>query len=91
MSEMEDLFGEVAQPVREAAPQRTPLTPDDVRKQMKALIATLREADVIPFEAAVMSKHVAMFPIMAQWLDEDEGAQLVFQFDAEVERLRKAA
>jgi hypothetical protein len=28
---------------------------------------------------------------MAQWLEADEGKQLVFAFEAEVERLRKVA
>lgn len=91
MDEIDDLFGDVAQPERETAPARKPLTAGDVREQMVSLIAALREADSIPFEAAVMSKHIAMFPIMAQWLAPEEGEQLVFQFEAEVERLRKAA
>ena len=38
-----------------------------------------------------MNKHIAMFPIMAQWLDPEEGQQLVFDFETEVQRLLKAA
>jgi hypothetical protein len=89
--ETEDLFGEVPQPQRTPVEQRKPLTAEDVREQMLSLIARLREADTIPFEAAEMNKHIAMFPIMAQWLAPEEGEQLVFQFEAEVERLLKAA
>lgn len=89
--EIEDLFGEVIQPERAPVEQRKPLTAEDVRQQMLALIAQLREADAIPFEAAEMNKHIAMFPIMAQWLAPEDGEQLVFQFEAEVERLLKAA
>jgi hypothetical protein len=91
MDEMEDMFGHVPQPERAPAEQRKPLTPEDVRGQMIALIAQLRCSDVIPFEAAVMRKHIAMFPIMAQWLEPEEGEQLVFEFEAEVERLLRAA
>jgi hypothetical protein len=58
---------------------------------MITLIAQLREANTPPFEPAVFNKHIAMFPIMAQWLEADEGKQLVFAFEAEVERLRKVA
>ncbi len=89
--EIDDLFGEVAQPERAPLEQRKPLTAEDVRNQMLALIGRLREADAVPFEPAEMDKHIAMFPIMAQWLAPDEGEQLVFQFEAEVERLLKAA
>ncbi len=91
MEVQQDLFGEEPQPQRVPAPQRLPLTADDVRNQMIALIAQLRESDVIPFEAAVMKKHIAMFPIMAQWLDPEEGRQLELAFGAEVERLTRAA
>ncbi len=55
------------------------------------LIAALREADAVPFDEREFAKHIAMFPIMAQWLPDDEGKQLVFEFEREVERLRKAA
>lgn len=91
MDEIDDLFGDVPQPARKPAEQRKPLTAEDVRAEMVALIAQLRASDVVPFEAAVMSKHIAMFPIMAQWLAPEDGEQLVFQFEAEVERLLKAA
>lgn len=88
---MQDLFGEVPQPERPAPPQRQPLTADAIREEMLALIVALRGAETMPFEPAEMNKHVAMFPIMAQWLAPEEGEQLVLQFEAEVERLRRAA
>lgn len=89
--EIDDLFGEVPQPQTAPVEQRRPLTAEDVREQMLSLIAQLRAAETIPFEAAVMNKHIAMFRIMAQWLAPEDGEQLVFQFEAEVERLLKAA
>ncbi|HEX8641914.1 MAG TPA: hypothetical protein VF704_12280 [Allosphingosinicella sp.] len=58
---------------------------------MVGLIAALRAADDIPFPADEFQRHVAMFPIMAQWLPDDEANQLCFEFAQEVERLRKAA
>lgn len=58
---------------------------------MLELIAALRSADAIPFAPAEYQRHVAMFPIMAQWLPQDEGEQLVLAFEAEVERLKQAA
>lgn len=91
MDEMNDMFGDVAQPEREAPARQLPLTDADVRAQMVEIIATLREADDLPYEPAVWRKHVAMFPIMAQWLESEDGNQLIFQFEAEIERLQIAA
>lgn len=89
---MDDLFGEIPQPERRIATEaRTPLTAEDVRRMMIELIEAVRSADKIPFEKREFEKHVAMFPIMAQWLPEDEGKQLCFEFAQEVERLKNAA
>lgn len=89
---MDDLFGEVPQPERaQAAEPKEPLTPDDVRAMMRALIEAISGVDQIPFTPAEFEKHIAMFPIMARWLPDDEGNQLVFAFLREVERLKKAA
>jgi hypothetical protein len=86
-----DLVGETAQAARVAPPSPRPLTSDDVREKMLALIAVARAASAMPFEPRELQKHIAMFPIMAQWLPKEEGEQLVLQFEAEVERLRQAA
>jgi hypothetical protein len=32
-----------------------------------------------------------LFPEMARWLPEEEGEQLLLQFEAEIERLKHAA
>ena len=85
------MFGDVPQPERAAMEQRQPLTAEDVRQQMLSVIAQLRDAEAPPFEEAVMNKHIAMFPIMAQWLEGEEGQQLVFEFEVQVQRLMKAA
>lgn len=85
------MFDDLPEPERPAAPQPKPLTSDDVRERMLKLIAAMREAETMPFEPGELKQHLAMFPIMAQWLEPEEGEQLVFEFEAEVERLRKAA
>lgn len=86
-----DLVGHTAQPERAATPATSPLTPDDVRDKMLAVLAVARAASAMPFAPHELRRHLAMFPIMAQWLPKDEGEQLVLQFEAEVERLRDAA
>jgi hypothetical protein len=89
---MDDLFGDVPQPEeKRIAETRKPLTADDVRRMMVELIERVRSAEAIPFDESELEKHVAMFPIMAQWLPDDEGKQLCFEFALEVERLKKAA
>lgn len=89
---MDDLFGDVPQPARSAPAEgeRKPLTVDDVRQQMLDLIEAVRSANVMPFDPAELKRHKAMFPIMAQWLEPDEGQQLVFEFESEIQRLLAA-
>lgn len=88
---MDDLFGKVPQPNRKPPEERKPLTADNVRERMLDLIARLREADEIPFPEREFERHIAMFPILAQWLPDDERDQLCFEFAQEIERLKKAA
>lgn len=85
-----DLFGFTQQRERPAPARKEPLTAADVRERMVSLIEALRGSNVIPFPADEFNKHRAMFPIMAQWLDPEDGEQLVFEFEAEVERLLAA-
>lgn len=87
---MDDLFGDVPQPSPPPVEQRKPLTADDVRAVMVEIIDAMRGSNVVPFAPDVFAKHRAMFPIMAQWLEPEDGEQLVFQFEAEVERLLAA-
>ena len=87
---MDDLFGDVPQPQRDSLPRAKPLTATDVRAMMVALIDAVREADTVPFAPDEMKKHIAMFPIMAQWLEPEDGRQLVFEFETEIARLLAA-
>ena len=86
-----DLVGHTPQPSRPAPPRKEPLTAADVRRVMVELIETARDADSLPLEAPEWTKKIAMFPIMAQWLDPEDGAQLVMEFETEIERLKLAA
>jgi predicted secreted protein len=86
-----DLVGHTPQPERPAPPRKQPLTAADVRAKMLELIETARGAETLPLDAPEWTKNIAMFPIMAQWLDPEDGAQLVLQFEAEIERLKRAA
>lgn len=85
---MDDLFGDVQQPVRDPPPRARPLTADDVRATMVTLIAALREAEAMPFTSAAFDQHVRMFPIMAQWLPPEDGQALVREFEVEAARFQ---
>lgn len=80
------LLPEPVQPEPPVTTRARPLTAADVREQMVAIIAALREADAQPFAPEVFNKHKAMFPIMAQWLDPADGDALVGEFEAELIR-----
>ena len=45
MNEIEDMFGEVPQREHRRVDHRMPLTAEDIRQQMLAVIAQLREAN----------------------------------------------
>jgi hypothetical protein len=72
-------------PVRSFAPD-----PDDVRKQLHALLAAMRESHVMPWPERDARMWLTVFPQMTNWLPEDEAVQLRFEFDREVERLKVA-
>jgi hypothetical protein len=79
-----DLFG------AEAVPAYRP-DPDKVRARLHKILAEARAADKIPWGPGRLSLYRTIFPQMTNWLPEEEGAQLRFQFDSEMERLEKAA
>ena len=58
---------------------------------MVELIETARDAETLPLDAPEWTKKIAMFPIMAKWLDPEDGAQLMLAFETEIERLRLVA
>jgi hypothetical protein len=78
-----DLFG--AEPVPAYRPD-----PDKVRSRLHKILAEARAARTLPWEPTTVSLYRTIFPQMANWLPEDEGAQLRFQFEEELARLEAA-
>jgi len=88
-----DLFGS-DQPEPADEDHETPVyraDPEEVRAELLQILAEARAAKTMPWDASKLSLYRTIFPQMTNALPEDEGAQLRFQFDAEMERLEKAA
>jgi hypothetical protein len=45
---------------------------------------------MLPWEPTTVSLYRTIFPQMTKWLSDEEGAQLRFAFEAELERLKAA-
>jgi hypothetical protein len=54
------------------------------------ILAEARSAKAMPWTASTLSLYQTIFPQMTNWLPEDEGAQLRFEFETELERLKAA-
>ena len=64
--------------------------PDKVRAHLFKILGEARAAQNLPWEPTQLSLYRTIFPQMTQWLPEDEGAQLRFEFEAELVRLEAA-
>ena len=64
--------------------------PDDVRAELQKILAEVRAADMLPWDATRVRLYRTIFPQMSLWLPQEEGAQLCFAFEAELERLKAA-
>ncbi len=87
-----DLFAAESQPDlfgAGAAPAYRP-DPDKVRARLHKILAEARAAQTLPWEPTRVSLYRTIFPQMTLWLPEDEGAQLRFEFDTELDRLESA-
>jgi hypothetical protein len=62
-------------------------TKESIRELLTGLIAELRAADSLPWDARTLRAHRAMAPYMAEWLKDGEGDRLLAEFRAELERL----
>jgi hypothetical protein len=78
-----DLFG------AEANPAYRP-DPDSVRAELHKILAEARAAQTLPWEPTRVSLYRTIFPQMTNWLPEEEGAQLRFEFETELARLEAA-
>jgi hypothetical protein len=78
-----DLFG--AEPVPAYRPD-----PEKVRARLHKILAEARAAQELPWDPTRVSLYRTIFPQMTHWLPEEEGAQLRFEFETELERLKAA-
>lgn len=93
---MDDLFGHVpqhgelfAEPMAITPPLKH--TPETIRAKMMEILGEARAAETMPWTPRLLRSHTAMFPYMAEWLEEQEGKLLLLDFKAEMDRLHAPA
>lgn len=102
MSDASDLFGRPTGPDqfnlfgdgadRLQAPARPQVDhPARARARLTALLETARAARTMPWPERDARMWQTVFPQMANWLPDEEAEQLRFEFQQEIERLKKAA
>jgi hypothetical protein len=64
--------------------------PEVVRAELHKILAEARAAQTLPWDQRHLSLYRTIFPQMTNWLPEDEGAQLRFEFETELVRLKAA-
>jgi hypothetical protein len=64
--------------------------PDSVRAELYKILAEARAAQRLPWEPKTVLLYRTIFPQMTNWLPDDEGAQLRFEFETEIRRLEAA-
>ena len=64
---------------------------DFIRKNLKRLLRTARDAEVMPWSEDEAQSWERRFPEIAALLGPEEGPALAAAFRAELERLRQAA
>jgi len=79
-----DLFDEDS-PTPEYRPD-----PDSVRAELYKILAEARAAQRLPWEPKKVVLYRTIFPQMTNWLPDEEGAQLRFEFETEIKRLEAA-
>ena len=63
---------------------------DKVRARLEKILAEARAAKTLPWERTQLSLYRTIFPQMADFLPEDEGAQFRFCFEEELKRFEAA-
>ena len=64
--------------------------PDEVRAELLRVLAQARAAQTLPWDARRALYWRTVFPQMANWLPDEEAAQLRFAFETEIRRLEAA-
>jgi hypothetical protein len=73
------------------APHRSSVPdPESIRLRLKSLLEKARSAERMPWSERDARMWQTVFPNMAKWLPEEEGAQLRLEFEKEMERLKAA-
>lgn len=79
-----ELFDENAAPVVYRA------DPDRIRLRLANIIAEVRAAERMPWDSQKLRLYRRLVPQMGLWLPEEEAAQLTFEFERELQRLKAA-
>jgi hypothetical protein len=74
----------------DAAPPAYRPDPTQVRARLHRILAEARASEKLPWDGDKLLVYRAIFPQMAGWLPEEEAAQLRFEFDTEMARLKAA-
>jgi hypothetical protein len=87
-----DLFGESQSelPGVESTTTIYRADPGDVRAELLRVLAQARAAQSFPWDARRTLYWRTVFPQMTNWLPDEEGAQLRFEFETEIRRLEAA-
>ena len=64
--------------------------PDAVRAELYKILAEARAAQKLPWEPKTVVLYRTIFPQMTNWLPDEEGARLRFEFETEIRRLEAA-
>jgi hypothetical protein len=64
--------------------------PDEVRQELYKILAEARAAQTMPWDTRRVALYRTIFPQMTNWLPEEEGAQLRFDFETELAQLEAA-
>lgn len=88
----DDRFGTAEQPDLFGDSRAPPYRPDPnkVRARLYKILGEARSAQRLPWEPTRTSLYRTIFPQMTLFLPENEGAQLRFEFEAELQRLEAA-
>jgi hypothetical protein len=89
----QDLFGDEVQAELfepDAAPPAYRPNPSEVRARLHKILSEARAAKKLPWDQDRLLVYRTIFPQMAGWLPEQEAAQLRFEFDTEMARLKAA-
>jgi hypothetical protein len=60
------------------------------QRRLHRILAEARAAEQVPWDSDKLLVYRSIFPQMAGWLPEEEAAQLRFQFETEITRLKAA-